>query len=75
MGEDLRGHIEHKVLKSVQYRYLNDKGIAVLDPLTEYKKKLQHEKELGYKRFLETVLSKEIKDLEKSIQELPPDEA
>ena len=40
MGEDLRGHIEHKVLKSVQYRYLNDKGIAVLDPLTEYKKKL-----------------------------------
>ena len=33
----MRGHIYHHVMKSFEYRYLYEKGIAVLDPLTEYK--------------------------------------
>ena len=34
-SQNLRDHIEQYIVKSTKYRFLTDKGIPVLDPLTE----------------------------------------
>ena len=66
MSITLRQEIERYILKQVEHRYLIEKGVHVLDPITEYKASLERLKKDKVKRHLTVKIDKDIKDYESS---------